>query len=47
MTDPERAARLWVAVATLWLFSVGGAAEERIPPGTFLDLTETLGQARL
>jgi hypothetical protein len=36
MTDPARAARLWlaVAVATLWLLSVGGAAEERIPVGT-------------
>ena len=33
MTDPERAARLWraVAVATLWLLSVGGAADETIP----------------
>ena len=29
MTDPDRAARLWlgVAVATLWLLSVGGVAE--------------------
>src|SRR5262249_47861420 len=33
MTKPERAARLWlaVAVATLWLLSVGGEAEEAIP----------------
>jgi hypothetical protein len=48
MTDPERAARLWlaVAVATLWLLSVGGAAEAAIPPSTFLDLTAALGQAR-
>jgi hypothetical protein len=48
MTDPERAARLWlaVAVATLWLLSVGGEAEEAIPPSTFLDLTEALGRAR-
>jgi len=48
MTDPERAARLWlaVAVATLWLLSVGGEAEEAIPPGTFLDLTAALGRAR-
>lgn len=47
MTDPERAARLWlaVAVATLWLLSVGGAAEETIPPSTFLDLTAALAQA--
>lgn len=36
MTDPQRAARLWlaVAVATLWLLSVGGAAEDTIPVGT-------------
>jgi hypothetical protein len=29
MTDPERAAQLWlaVAVATLWLLSVGGEAD--------------------
>ncbi len=48
MTDPQRAARLWlaVAVATLWLLSVGGAAEETIPPSTFLDLTTALGHAR-
>ena len=48
MTDPERAARLWlaVAVATLWLLSVGGAAEATIPPSTFLDLTAALAQAR-
>jgi hypothetical protein len=40
MTDPQRAARLWlaVAVATLWLLSVGGAAEARIPEGTLLSV---------
>jgi hypothetical protein len=40
MEDPQRAARLWlaVAVATLWLLSVGGAAEETIPKGTLLPL---------
>jgi hypothetical protein len=40
MTDPQRAARLWlaVAVATLWLLSVGGLAEETIPVGTLLEL---------
>ena len=40
MTDPHRAARLWlaVAVATLWLLSVGGLAEETIPVGTLLAL---------
>jgi hypothetical protein len=33
MTQPDRAARLWlaVAVATLWLLSVGGVAEDTIP----------------
>jgi hypothetical protein len=40
MTDPQRAARLWlaVAVATLWLLSVGGLAEETIPASTVLPL---------
>ncbi len=48
MTDPERAARLWlaVAVATLWLLSVGGEVDEQIPPSTLLDLTEDLAGAR-
>jgi hypothetical protein len=41
MSHPERAARLWlaVAVATLWLLSVGGAADEAIPVSTLLDVT--------
>jgi len=41
MSDPDRAARLWlaVAVATLWLLSVGGAAEETTPVSTLLDVT--------
>jgi hypothetical protein len=36
MTDPARAARLWlvVAVATLWLLEVGGAAEATVLPVT-------------
>jgi hypothetical protein len=40
MTDPQRAARLWlaVAVATLWLLSVGGEADETIPAATLLAL---------
>jgi len=40
MSDPHRAARLWlaVAVATLWLLSVGGMAEETIPASTLLPL---------
>ena len=41
MTKPERAARLWlaVAVATLWVLSVGGEADETIPASTVPDLT--------
>lgn len=41
MSDPQRAARLWlaVAVATLWLLSIGGAAEETIPESTLPDVT--------
>ena len=40
MRAPDRAARLWlaVAVATLWLLSVGGATEETIPASTLLDV---------
>src|SRR6266403_2227393 len=41
MRDPDRAARLWlaVAVATLWLLSVGEGADETIPVSTLLDVT--------
>ena len=41
MTQPDRAARLWlaVAVATLWLLRVGGEAEETIPASTVPDVT--------
>ena len=49
MTTPERAARLWlaVAVATLWLLSVGGEAEETIPASTVPDVTALVpGQPR-
>lgn len=44
MTAPQRAARLWlaVAVATLWLLSVGGEAEEKIPLGTLPPLPAQL-----
>lgn len=37
MTDPERAARLWLAlaVATLWMLGIGGAAEDALPPSDF------------
>ena len=36
MSAPQRAARLWLAVAgaTLWLLSVGGEAEGTVPVGT-------------
>jgi hypothetical protein len=46
MTQPERAARLWlaVAVATLWLLSVGGEADETIPASTILDVTAWVPQ---
>jgi Transposase DDE domain len=42
MTDPERASRLWlaVAVATLWLVRVGSEAEDTIPESTLLSLAE-------
>jgi len=44
MTDPGRAARLWlvVAVATFWLVSVGGEAEAQAPESACADLTCTL-----
>jgi len=42
MSDPQRAARLWlaVAVATVWLLSVGGLAEETLPVSTLLPLAD-------
>ena len=42
MSDPQRAARLWlaVAVATLWLLSVGGLAEDPLPESTLLPLAD-------
>lgn len=48
MTQPARAARLWlaVAVATLGLLSVGGAAAETIPESTLLDVTDALASRR-
>jgi hypothetical protein len=41
MTDPARAARLWlaVAVATLWVVSIGGVVDATIPEGTLPDVT--------
>ena len=46
MTQPDRAARLWlaVAVATLWLLSVGGEAQETIPASTVPDVTALVPQ---
>jgi hypothetical protein len=48
MTDPGRASRLWlaVAVATLWLVRVGGAAEDAIPESTVPAVGEVLGATR-
>jgi hypothetical protein len=49
MTAPQRAARLWlaVAVAALWRLSVGGAAAEAIPARMRLDVAAALaGQRR-
>jgi hypothetical protein len=45
MTDPQRAARLWlaVAVATLWLLSVGGMAEDSLPVSTLPLLADADG----
>lgn len=42
MTDPQRAARLWlvVALATLWLLSVGGYAEQTVLLATVPDLAD-------
>jgi hypothetical protein len=44
MTDPDRAARLWlaVAVATLWLLRVGGEADANLPDATLPDLAPAL-----
>jgi hypothetical protein len=41
MSNPGRTSRLWlaVAVATLWLLSVGGEADETVPAGTLEDVT--------
>lgn len=44
MTDPARAARLWlaVAVATLWLLAIGGEADPSVPESTLLDVSAAL-----
>jgi DDE family transposase len=48
MTEPQRAARLWlaVAVATWWLLSVGGMADASIPDSTLPDVPAALGCQR-
>lgn len=48
MTAPDRAARLWlaVAVATLWLLSVGGEADAAVPASTLLDVTAAVAHRR-
>ena len=42
MSDPQRAARWWlaVAVAPLWLLRVGGLAEDPLPESTLLPLAD-------
>jgi hypothetical protein len=42
MSDPARAMRLWLAlaVATLWVVSVGGEADARLPVSSLEDLPE-------
>jgi hypothetical protein len=43
MTDPERAERLWLAIAlaTWWLLSVGGEADSEAPAGTLGEVPRT------
>ena len=43
ITDPVRATRYWLAlaVATLWVLSVGGEADATLPPSTLDKLPET------
>jgi hypothetical protein len=47
MSDPQRAARLWlaVAVATLWLLSVGSMTEDTLPVSTLPPLADADGPA--
>lgn len=48
MTDPDRAARLWlvIAVATVWLVSVGGEADASAPESAFAPLASLPAQTR-
>jgi hypothetical protein len=43
MTDPQRAERLWLvlAVATLWVVSVGGQADATLPASSLEDLPDS------
>jgi hypothetical protein len=43
ITDPDRAMRFWlaIAVATLWVVSVGGEADAALPASSFDDLPAT------
>lgn len=43
ITDPDRATRFWlpIAVATLWVVSVGGAADVALPASSLEQLPET------
>jgi hypothetical protein len=43
MTDPHRAARLWLvlAIATLWVVSVGGEADQNLPASSLEHLPPT------
>lgn len=43
MQDPDRASRLWlaIAVATLWVVSVGGEADQSLPPSSLHTLPPT------
>jgi hypothetical protein len=48
MTAPQRAARLWlaVAVAPWWLLRVGGMADAASPDSTLLDMSAALSVQR-
>ncbi len=49
MDDPEREERLWlaIAVATLFLVSVGGQAEANLPPSSLPSLSEILSDTEI
>jgi Transposase DDE domain len=48
MTDPERAERLWLAIAlaTWWLLSVGGEADSAVAPETLAIVPQTQSSRR-